>query len=280
METIEAMGVTTLIKYEQSPAENEINSFVSTPGSFYPTLFDNTINPIEALTPQSLDGDCHFNAKLPGITSPEKKLVKKRKSWGQQLPEPKTNLPPRKRAKTEDEKEQRRVERVLRNRRAAQSSRERKRQEVEALEAEKRAIERKNMDLEMRLADLRAKYHLLQMEMEWVDCGKNSHRSYSGTSSSHSPELRQPSPITFSMELFSSQDDIVRPFSPQSISSPASGTVDPTILSPESQVSMESPSASPSELTHHTASMMYDQQCQSEAFELWMDLTSATSMII
>ncbi|POS85675.1 hypothetical protein EPUL_001956 [Erysiphe pulchra] len=266
METMEA---TAYIKYEHSPIENEVDSFVSTPGSFYPTLFDNTINPSEALTPQSLDGDCLYNATLAGMTSPEKKPVKKRKSWGQQLPEPKTNLPPRKRAKTEDEKEQRRVERVLRNRRAAQSSRERKRQEVEALEAEKRAIERKNMDLEMRLAELRAKYHLLQMEVEWFDCGKNSLRTYTGTSNSHTPELRQPSP-----------DEIIRPISPRSISSPASGTLDPTTLSPGSQSSIDSPSASPSDLTQHSTSMVYDQQCQSEAFELWMDLTSATSMII
>lgn len=135
------------------------------------------------------------------------------------------------------------------------------------------------MDLEMRLADLRAKYHLLQMEIEWFDCGKNNLQSYSGTSSSQSPELRQPSPVTFSMELFSSQDDIVRPISPRSISSPASGTLDPTTLSPEPLSSMDSPGVSPSDLTQHPTSMMYDQQCQSEAFELWMDLTSATSMI-
>ncbi|RKF58497.1 Transcriptional activator hac1 [Erysiphe neolycopersici] len=275
-----AMETTAQIKYEDSPIENELDSFVTTSGSFYPTLFDNTINPNETLIPQSLDGDSLYNATLAGITSPEKKPVKKRKSWGQQLPEPKTNLPPRKRAKTEDEKEQRRVERVLRNRRAAQSSRERKRQEVEALEAEKRAIERKNMDLEMRLADLRAKYHLLQMEVEWFDCGKNSLRSYSGTSSSHSPELRHPSPVTFSMELFGSQDEIIRPISPRSISSPASGTLDPTTLSPESLSSMDSPGVSPSDLSQHSTSMMYDQQCQSEAFELWMDLTSATSIIM
>ncbi|KAL9604345.1 MAG: hypothetical protein Q9219_000533 [cf. Caloplaca sp. 3 TL-2023] len=81
----------------------------------------------------------------------EKKPVKKRKSWGQELPVPKTNLPPRKRAKTEDEKEQRRIERVLRNRQAAQSSRERKRQEVEKLEGEKSAIEAQNDLLKERL---------------------------------------------------------------------------------------------------------------------------------
>jgi len=59
--------------------------------------------------------------------------TKKRKSWGQELPEPKTSLPPRKRAKTEDEKEQRRIERIKRNRAAAHNSRERKRVEAEGL---------------------------------------------------------------------------------------------------------------------------------------------------
>ncbi|CAN3365344.1 transcriptional activator Hac1p [Diutina catenulata] len=47
----------------------------------------------------------------------------------------KSSLPPRKRAKTEEEKEQRRVERILRNRRAAHASREKKRKHVEYLEA-------------------------------------------------------------------------------------------------------------------------------------------------
>ena len=47
----------------------------------------------------------------------------------------KSTLPPRKRAKTEEEKEQRRVERILRNRRAAHASREKKRKHVEYLEA-------------------------------------------------------------------------------------------------------------------------------------------------
>jgi len=64
------------------------------------------------------------------------KPVKKRKSWGQELPEPKTTLPPRKRAKTDDEKEQRRIERIKRNRAAAHNSRERKRVEAEGLAVE------------------------------------------------------------------------------------------------------------------------------------------------
>lgn len=68
-------------------------------------------------------------SSLASASADSKSQPKKRKSWGQELPEPKTNLPPRKRAKTADEKEQRRIERVKRNRLAAHNSRERKRQE-------------------------------------------------------------------------------------------------------------------------------------------------------
>lgn len=73
----------------------------------------------------------------PTQASNHKSGPKKRKSWGQVLPEPKTNLPPRKRAKTADEKEQRRIERVKRNRLAAHNSRERKREEMERLTSER-----------------------------------------------------------------------------------------------------------------------------------------------
>ena len=73
------------------------------------------------------------------------KQAKKRKSWGQELPAPKTTLPPRKRAKTDDEKEQRRIERIKRNRAAAHNSRERKRQETEVLAV---ALAKVNAELE------------------------------------------------------------------------------------------------------------------------------------
>ncbi|KAI5198989.1 hypothetical protein E4T38_07191 [Aureobasidium subglaciale] len=80
------------------------------------------------------------------------KPAKKRKSWGQALPEPKTNLPPRKRAKTADEKEQRRIERIKRNRAAAHNSRERKRQEAERLEVENHALKQQINALQHQLA--------------------------------------------------------------------------------------------------------------------------------
>ncbi|RDW66777.1 hypothetical protein BP5796_09526 [Coleophoma crateriformis] len=219
------------LKFEHSPAESLVDSFVSTPGTQYPSLFG-TMDPQEAMTPQSFDNDdsmfggsVRASSIMEDTPAPEKKPVKKRKSWGQQLPEPKTNLPPRKRAKTEDEKEQRRVERVLRNRRAAQSSRERKRQEVEALEAEKRAIERRNQDLEMRLADMEAKFMMAQQQLEQLtgNMAGGNITVFRGSSVASSPrqtdQLRQTSPVTFSQELFTSQDADKRPsISQQSIS--------------------------------------------------------------
>lgn len=78
----------------------------------------------------------HDNDSLLIPQSSAAKQPKKRKSWGQALPEPKTALPPRKRAKTDDEKEQRRIERIKRNRAAAHNSRERKRVEAVRLEVE------------------------------------------------------------------------------------------------------------------------------------------------
>lgn len=59
----------------------------------------------------------------------------------------KSTLPPRKRAKTKEEKEQRRVERILRNRRAAHASREKKRKHVEYLESYVLKLEQNLLDL-------------------------------------------------------------------------------------------------------------------------------------
>lgn len=88
---------------------------------------------------------------LPATQCSLTKPVKKRKSWGQELPEPKTTLPPRKRAKTDDEKEQRRIERIKRNRAAAHNSRERKRQEAASLEVANVALVKQMNALRQRI---------------------------------------------------------------------------------------------------------------------------------
>jgi len=282
------MESTPHIKFEHSPADSLADSFVSTPGTAYPPLFHDTMNPSEVMTPQSYD-DSMFGGSMDGSVAgspepaPEKKPVKKRKSWGQQLPEPKTNLPPRKRAKTEDEKEQRRVERVLRNRRAAQSSRERKRQEVEALEAEKMAVERRAQDLEMRLADSEAKRAELQSQLEQFTGGMTVFRGSSAPSPAQSEHIqRAPTPLTFSQELFPSSNDVDnRPISTQPIVAPQAPiqTINPASISPEIRPVDESSNASSSDMTQHPAAMLCDLQCQSEE-RPWTDSTSAFSQIL
>jgi len=134
----------------------------------------------------------------------------------------------RKRAKTEDEKEQRRVERVLRNRRAAQSSRERKRLEVEGLE-------QRNKELETALLQAQQMNLTLLEEIQ-------KFRQSTGVVPRASPSfeaLRQ-TPVTFSQQLFSSQDghgaamngacSLEQLF--QSIPSSTHKTVNPASLSP------------------------------------------------
>jgi transcriptional activator HAC1 len=93
-----------VVKFEASPAE----SFLSLPGDNYTSLFSetSTINPLDMLSPESFSEDGK-TPQLPVISEEnetpapedtpqsEKKQTKKRKSWGQVLPEPKTNLPPR-----------------------------------------------------------------------------------------------------------------------------------------------------------------------------------------
>lgn len=219
------------------------------------------------MTPQSLDDDVKEEevAETPEGDS-EKKTTKKRKSWGQVLPEPKTNLPPRKRAKTEDEKEQRRVERVLRNRRAAQSSRERKRQEVEALE-------KRNKELEALLDSHRKQTARLMEEIN------NMRRT--GVTSSTSPLLDLEGPVTLSQPLFPASE--VNETKPSMMNDfilmpDNEGTVDPASLSPEltpvsdEAISKPATSAAPSatkalttspDATQHPAAVLCDLQCPS-----------------
>ncbi|TGJ76022.1 hypothetical protein E0Z10_g10929 [Xylaria hypoxylon] len=234
---------TPQVKFEASPAE----SFLSTPGGeMYPSLFatpatpDTTMDPADSvMTPDSYAGDDNMGDDDPSTPGPnsaadgEKKPAKKRKSWGQVLPEPKTNLPPRKRAKTEDEKEQRRVERVLRNRRAAQSSRERKRQEVEALEL-------RNAALESALLNQQKQNLALMEELSKL------RRTAGVVSRSPSPlDVFQPSPLTLSQPLFQQsangtarshpgmmEDFILMP-EQDGVDGTVDGTVDPASISPE-----------------------------------------------
>nr|Q4WEY8.2 RecName: Full=Transcriptional regulator of the unfolded protein response hacA; AltName: Full=BZIP transcription factor hacA [Aspergillus fumigatus Af293] len=140
--------------------------------------------------------------KVQETKTEEKKPPKKRKSWGQELPIPKTNLPPRKRAKTEDEKEQRRIERVLRNRAAAQTSRERKRLEMEKLENEKIQMEQQNQFLLQRLSQMEAENNRLSQQLAQLTAEVRNSRN--STPKPGSPATASP---TLTPTLFKQEGD-------------------------------------------------------------------------
>ncbi|KAJ3472861.1 hypothetical protein NLG97_g10671 [Lecanicillium saksenae] len=263
---------------QQSQQVSPTESLLSAPGDNYTSLFsessspDNsvtTMNPMDIMTPQSYAGD--KSDRLSPVpedeqeTTGDKKPAKKRKSWGQVLPEPKTNLPPRKRAKTEDEKEQRRVERVLRNRRAAQSSRERKRLEVEALE-------KRNQELEDLLLSAQKTNLLLVEELK-----RFRHDSGVVTRTSSPLDSLRDNQISLSPELFSSQDghaDESAEGLVEDLLMAENPTVNPVALSPElgpkkeaatEPESLEQTTTTSPDLTQRPAAMLSDLQCHTSA---------------
>uniref|UniRef100_A0A060T574 ARAD1B08294p1 n=1 Tax=Blastobotrys adeninivorans TaxID=409370 RepID=A0A060T574_BLAAD len=104
---------------------------------------------------------CSMSPGPGGNGGGEKKKGTKRQKEDMKLPLPPGALPPRKRAKTEDEKEQRRVERILRNRQAAHASREKKRKHVEDLERKCVTLTSENDQLQKQVAE--AKQSQVQM---------------------------------------------------------------------------------------------------------------------
>lgn len=123
---------------------HHLDNMVSSDSSQFLKMEDLHSAPSASPAPSTHDHMSISQSSPPPVVV-QSKPAKKRKSWGQELPEPKTALPPRKRAKTDDEKEQRRIERIKRNRAAAHNSRERKRQETETLAV---ALARANAELE------------------------------------------------------------------------------------------------------------------------------------
>ncbi|KAJ5514905.1 Snf7 [Penicillium fimorum] len=220
-----------------------------------------TINPLDTL-PASPSPDMYTVSPADtSLESPEpeddikdeddeKKPTKKRKSWGQELPTPKTNLPPRKRAKTDDEKEQRRIERVLRNRAAAQTSRERKRLEMEKLETEKIRMEQQNQFLIQRLSQMETENNRLSQQVAKLSAEVRGSRSVTPTKAS-SPVLESP---TLTPTLFKQEGDELPmeriPFPTPSVTD-YSPTLKPSTL------------AEASDVTQHPAAVLCECDLQS-----------------
>lgn len=165
------------------------------------------------------------------------------------------------------------MERVLRNRRAAQSSRERKRQEVEALE-------QRNKELEARVLSIEKTNLLLLEEL-------NKYRRTTGvvTRSSSTLDALPSNPVTLTSELFGSQGSHKTLIDRIIFAETSNSTVDPSSLSPKAatqtvdqlspdpetsraaavtdeRMSMTQTKTPSTELTQRPAAMLCDLQCQ------------------
>ncbi|KAJ9656354.1 transcription factor that binds to CRE motif [Neophaeococcomyces mojaviensis] len=163
---------------------------------------------------------------------------KKRKAWGQPVPEIVPILPPRKRAKTAEEKEQRKNERILRNRRAADKSRQRQK----AAQAE---LEQQNKDLAAENAQLKAllKQHGLLGDFKFAT---------------------PPSSVDFSIASPMEEDDDGPTFSADtpapSLPPQESPTLAPTL--DLNKVTIQSTSLQETGMTQYPAVVLCDLQCQ------------------
>ncbi|KAL9625702.1 MAG: hypothetical protein Q9160_000021 [Pyrenula sp. 1 TL-2023] len=109
-----------------------------------PAAHSNRSSPVTVLSPP---------ASLPDTDSPEpsQSEKKKRKSWGQEIPDIPRTLGPRKRAKTDQERQQRNIERIERNRHSAAKSREKQKAEASELRKENQEQKEYILRLEERL---------------------------------------------------------------------------------------------------------------------------------
>lgn len=177
----------------------------------------------------------------------------------------------RKRAKTEDEKEQRRIERVLRNRQAAQSSRERKRQEVEKLEGEKQSIEQQNAALKQQLMTVEHEKWLLRQQVAKMTAQMEAIKRGSSTpdisTPPHEPDLLEHDQI-IKKEFDDYQFALPTPqtslrASSTSFSSPSTATFSESSTPATISLGLDALTASP-DMTQHPAAMLCDLQCQSK----------------
>ena len=130
-----------------------MNNFNINPGDFTYDLSYPSPPPTTASPPSK-----KRKSRDSETSSQSSQAKKKRKAWGQPVPEIVTILPPRKRAKTAEEKEQRKNERILRNRRAADKSRQRQKAAVADLEVRTVRIEQENITLKAMIDQYRSHF--------------------------------------------------------------------------------------------------------------------------
>lgn len=243
---------------------------------------------VQPSDPFDLD-DATDNEQTPSVqpsTESEQGRKKKRKAWGQAIPDFKVVLPPRKRAKTAEEKEQRKNERVIRNRRAADKSRQRQKAAYADLEITKARMEQENVALRQALAQ----YQIRFGELPGVSTTFTEIATNNGLV--HQPPLALPSDAsatTFKYEDspgtsvdLDSFSSVTSPQPTLSYDSPRlsqsmerSTSLTPALFPPQDQslpplneafeplLSLANPTEVP-DLTQYPAAILCDLQCQSE----------------
>ena len=262
--------------------------------SGYPDLLDDASMTSEAETPHP---------------EPSKK---KRKAWGQPIPDFKVVLPPRKRAKTAEEKEQRKNERVIRNRKAADKSRQRQKAAVAQLEVKTGHMEAELRALRAALSQYQATFgslpgipeSLSDLTFEPTGMPSFSIPSTHNSKASTSDDTPTPTHTTIDLEYtLTPSHSTSNPVSPEpalAYDSPAptikhlSPSISPTLfpaahnqdqhtfssLDPKSMSSLNFEDAS--SMTQYPAVILCDPQCQPEAtkkFDLSIYLINLTHLI-
>jgi transcriptional activator HAC1 len=237
-------------------------------------------------TPPPLSDDGRDTSQPP----PDQPSKKKRKAWGQPVPEIKQILPPRKRAKTAEEKEQRKNERILRNRRAADKSRQRQKAAVAELEVRQVRIEKENASLRELLARYQTRFGIqddfpapMSSEPPLVDLESAPSPLELGAASTVTP--MSPSSFHSSMEIDSVQPTLVlsEQSTPMKTESPVlAPQLNLTHEHPEAEQTTTSMSSLPgfanvSGLTQYPAVVLCDLQCQPETWAISLPAFPSTT---
>lgn len=193
---------------------------------------------------------------------------KKRKAWGQPVPEIVKVLPPRKRAKTEEEKEQRRNERILRNRRAADKSRQRQKAAVAELEVKTGRMEKENASLRNLLLryqqrfgipeDLKPTTDFDDDDLTPLDLNDDTNMSYQG------------SPYQTPVTVSSPHPTLVQTEPTPTIQNTYSPVLTPSLVQSQDVKQLETATealpnlSSTTDMAHYPAEVMCGPQCLSE----------------
>jgi transcriptional activator HAC1 len=196
---------------------------------------------------------------------------KKRKAWGQPIPEFEKIIGPRKRAKTDAEKTQRAHERTLRNRRAAAQSRDKKQAQFAKMEIE-------NQKLREQLAQYQARFGALSdntgpcSDLANVQIALATSHAYPTPSDATFHQDFSAAELAASPPTISISGPVLSQDEPGFLQSEMSPTLAPTLqLQPnpipedllyQPQVSSTGMSGELPDAAQYSAAVLLDQQCQ------------------